>query len=327
MKWHTNFSPLGLLTLALALSLSGCDTSTGDQAVAPSRSASLDPPIVIQHQLGTTTLTQRPHRVAVLDMNEADFLDQLEVPITGMTKDYVPHFLARYKTDTTVQDLGGITQPNLERIYALKPDLILMTSLQANHYEALSDIAPTLHFDINYRDSEHGHIDAIKQHLRDLGHIFNREALAQQKIAALDAKVAQARRVTEGRPEKALIVMHNNGAFSSFGVQSRYGFIFDALGVQPANTDEDDSLHGQPISSEFIHQADPDIIYIIDRTAVMERRPIITAEQISNPLLRQTRAWKTGRVVFVDADAWYITAASVTSLNIVIDEVISGYPN
>ncbi|ODC02268.1 ferric anguibactin-binding protein [Terasakiispira papahanaumokuakeensis] len=323
MKWSKHIRTFGLLTLAVVLSLPGCQQSAEDQAVTTSES--LDTPIVIQHQLGTTTLTQRPHRVAVLDMNEADFLDQLNVPIAGMTKDYVPHFLEGYKTDEAVKDLGAITQPNLERIYTLKPDLILMTSLQANHYDALSEIAPTLHFDINYRDSESGHIQAVKQHLQDLGHIFNKEALAQQKIAELEAKVAQARHITEGRPEKALIVMHNNGAFSSFGVQSRYGFVFEALGVQPASTDEESSLHGQPITSEFIHQANPDIIYIIDRTAVMERRPVITSTQISNPLLRQTRAWKHGHVVFVDADAWYITAASLTSLNIVIDEVISGY--
>ena len=84
-------------------------------------------------------------------------------------------------------------------------------------------------------------------------------------------------------------------------------------------------LHGQPISSEFIQQANPDIIYVVDRTAVMEHRPVMTAEQMANPLLRQTNAWKNGRVIFVDADAWYITAASLTSLNIIIDDVLKGY--
>ena len=85
------------------------------------------------------------------------------------------------------------------------------------------------------------------------------------------------------------------------------------------------SLHGQPISSEFINQTDPDILYIIDRTAVMEGKPIIDAQHLANPLLRQTKAWKNGKVVFVDADAWYITSASVTSLQIVIDDILKGY--
>ena len=46
-------------------------------------------------------------------------------------------------------------------------------------------------------------------------------------------QVEEARRVTAGRPEKAMIVMHNNGAFSAFGVQSRYAFVFDALACSP----------------------------------------------------------------------------------------------
>ena len=158
-----------------------------------------------------------------------------------------------------------------------------------------------------------------------LGKIFGKEKLAKEKSAELDSKVKELRQLTRNRPEKALVVLHNNGSFSSFGKQSRYGFIFNELGVQPANSTEETGLHGQPISSEFIKQADPDIIYIVDRTAVMERRAIITADNISNPLLRQTKAWKNGHVIFVDADAWYIAAASPTAINIMLNDIAKGY--
>ncbi|WP_373889616.1 siderophore ABC transporter substrate-binding protein [Massilia sp. MB5] len=258
-------------------------------------------------------------------MNEADFLDQLGVPIAGMVKDYVPHFLAKYKDDQQVQDLGAIVQPNLERVHALHPDLVLITPLQANHYQELTEIAPTLHFDVDFGNSQSGHFDVVKDHLLTLGRIFGKEELARSKAAELDAKVQAARRATAGRAEKALVVLHNNGAFSSFGVRSRYGFVFNALGVQPASTAVETSLHGQPISSEFIQQADPDILYVVDRTAVMDRRPVIDAAQVSNPLLRQTKAWKNGRVVFVDADAWYTTGACLSALKIVVDDVLKGY--
>lgn len=315
-----------VLLAAMAV-LQGCTDKTASVPPAPAASATQPAfsPITIVHKLGTTVIEQRPRRVAVLDMNEVDFLDQLGVPVAGMVKDYVPHFLTRYKDDQGIRDLGAIVQPNLEHIHALQPDLVLMTSIQANHYQELSQIAPTLHFDVDYQNSESKHIEVVKQHLLTLGRIFGKEDLARQKAAELDAKVADARKVTQERPERALIVLHNNGAFSAFGVQSRYGFVFDALGVKPASTAVEAGLHGQPISSEFIQQANPDIIYVVDRTAVMEHRPVMTAEQMANPLLRQTNAWKNGRVVFVDADAWYITAASVTSLKRVIDDVLKGY--
>lgn len=297
-------------------------------AALPAWAADAPPPfapVTVRHKLGTTVVTQPPRRVAALDMNEVDFLDQLGVPVIGMPKDFIPHFLSWYRTAPDVLDLGSIVQPNLERVHAARPDLVLITSLQASQYAALSEIAPTIQFDVDYRNSQSRHIEVVKEHLTTLGQIFGKQALALSKVAALDAKVQQARRTTQDRPERALVVLHNNGAFSSFGLQSRYGFVFSALGVKPAGPAAETGLHGQPVSSEFIQQADPDIVYVVDRTAVMEHRPVMNAERLANPLLRQTKAWKNGRVVFADAQAWYVTAASPTSLGIVIDDVLKGY--
>lgn len=312
---------LWILAFSAAISLQGCKQAATEQTQV---SQKLETPITVEHELGTTVITHRPQRVAVLDMNEADFLDKLDVPIAGMVKDYIPHYLSKYKEDTKVEDLGAIVQPNMERIHALHPDLILMTPLHAANYKELSEIAPTLHFDVNFNNSQH-HIASVKDHLLTLGRIFNKESLAKEQATQLDKRVKEVQDFTKNRPEKALVVLHNNGAFSNFGLQSRYGFIFNDLGVKPASTVTEASLHGQPISSEFIQQADPDILYIVDRTAVMEHRAVINPDDVSNPLLRQTKAWKNGRVVFVDADAWYIAAASPTSLNIIMDDVLKGY--
>ncbi|QCO00100.1 siderophore ABC transporter substrate-binding protein (plasmid) [Azospirillum argentinense] len=320
------------LLMAAAVALPGCDQTPVKPSQAASQPASTAPaaqqafaPVTIQHKLGTTVIEKRPQRVVALDMNEVDFLDQLGVPVAGMPKDFVPHFLARYKDAPDVQDMGAIVQPNMERAHAAKPDLILITSLQAKQYEELGEIAPTVHFDVDYRDSRVEHIGVIKDHLTTLGRIFGKDDLAQAKAAELDAKVEEVRRITRDRPEKALVVLHNNGSFSSFGVQSRYGFVFNALGVKPASPMAETGLHGQPISSEFIQEANPDILYVVDRTAVMERRPVLNAETLGNPLLRETNAWKNNRVVFADAEAWYVTAASPTSVKLVIDDVIKGY--
>ncbi len=199
MKWKNNSWNLALSMIA-AISLSGCDKKPA--ADANQGAQKLATPIMVKHELGTTSIAYHPQRAAVLDMNEADFLDQLSIPIAGMPKDYVPHFLQKYKDDQKVQDLGAIVQPNMERIYTLKPDIILMTPLQANQYQALSKIAPTVHYDINFNNSQQHHIEAIKAHLITLGQIFNQQQLATQKVDALDAKVAEVRKITANRPEK-----------------------------------------------------------------------------------------------------------------------------
>jgi len=318
-----NCKPLCLLVLVFALQ--ACGDKPAESSQAAQTAQTLAEPVRVRHALGETVITRRPQRVAVLDMNELDFLDQLGIPVAGSPKDFVPHFLAKYKNDPSIVDLGAIVAPNLEKVYALKPDLILSIPLHAPHYQELSRIAPTLHLDIGY-ENNHGHdIEVIENHLRTLGQIFGKEDVAAAKIAALDAKVQAAQEKIRSRPEKALIVLHNNGAYSVMGVHSRYGFVFNELGVKPASTAVEVGLHGQPVSSEFIQQNNPDILYVVDRTAVMEGRPLLDRKRMENPLLRETRAFQNNRVVFVDADAWYITAASPTSLGIIIDDVLKGY--
>ncbi len=324
-----NAIPAALLALAVAATLAGCDQQA-KQAPEPAKAqaqaaAPAYAPQKIEHPLGTTAVDKLPERVVAFDMSELDSLDQLGAPVVGIAKDYVADFLVKYRDDPAVADVGTTIQPNLERLHALKPDLILISPLQAQSYAELSEIAPTLYDDVDLSNKQGNFIDTAKQHLTTLGRILGKEELAQQKVAEMDAKVEQTRKVTEGRPEKALIVLHNNGAFTSYGVKSRYGFIFDTLGVKPASTDMEAGLHGQPISNEFIQQADPDILYIIDRTAVMERRPALDLQTLENPLLRKTKAWNNGRVVFVDAQTWYLCTASPTCLNRMADEVVKGY--
>jgi len=282
-------------------------------------------PMTLAHDLGETVLEHRPERVAALGMNDLDFLDSLGVPVAGIPKDFVPHFLSAYADDPQIRDLGFIVKPNIEQIYALQPDLVLMSPLQAEHYKEISSFAPVLYFDVDYRNSATGHLDAVKEHFLTLGKIFGKEEAAREGVAALDRQVARLRDEIADRPEKALILLYNNGAFRSFGQRSRYGFVFSDLGVTPAGEASETELHGRPVTSEFIEAADPDILFIIDRTAVMEHRPVLTRDQIANPLLESTPAWANDRVIFVDPEAWYVTAAGPTSLSIIIDELREGY--
>lgn len=282
-------------------------------------------PMTIHHDLGETVLDHRPERIAALGMNDLDFLDSLGVPVAGIPKDFVPSFLSDYAEDPKIRDLGFIVKPDVERVYDLHPDLVLMSPLQAEHYGDISSFAPVLYFDVDYRDSAAGHLDAVKEHLLTLGNIFGRQEAAQAEVAALENEVASLHDAIGERPETALVLLHNNGAFSSFGLRSRYGFVFTELGVKPTDASMETGLHGQPVTSEFIQAADPDILFIIDRTAVMEHRPVLTKDQIANPLLRDTTAWAEDRVVFVDPEAWYVTAAGPTSLSIIMDEVRGAY--
>ena len=75
------------LNIAVAIVCSSLVTLTGcEPKVAQSQVIQpLETPIVIEHNLGQTVISNRPQRVAALDMNEVDFLDQLNVPIAGLS--------------------------------------------------------------------------------------------------------------------------------------------------------------------------------------------------------------------------------------------------
>lgn len=313
-----------LLALSAIVVLSGCNQNDDTNAKTDKEVSAYDT-IAIQHELGTTVLEQMPERVAVFDMNDVDTLDQLDIPITGMAKDYIPHYLSQYEDNDAISDLGAIVQPNIESVYRLDPDLILITPIQARYYEELNEIAPTLHFDWDLTNKSGEYLTIVKKHILTLGHIFGKEALAREKLAQLDDKIAAARSIIENSDQRALIVMHNNGAYSSFGQASRFGFIFDGFGVKPASEADSTSLHGQPISGEFISATDPDIIFIVDRTAVMERQPTQRRDSMTTPLIKQTKAWQNDRVIFVDAQAWYVAAASISAIEIMLEDVLQAY--
>jgi iron complex transport system substrate-binding protein len=314
-----------LLSASLLLS-AGCQPDRKDSAVnAPVKQTAAFVPMEISHQLGRAIIRQQPERIAVLDMNDVDHLHLLQVPIAGMPKDYVPAFLAELSQDPNIMDLGAIVQPNLERIYKLKPDLILLSSLQASHYPKLAALAPSIHYDIDYQLSGSGHIDKVISHFHQLAQIFGKEQQAEQQSKALLLQWRQLQQQLQHRPERAMILLHNNGAFSYLGEQSRYGFIYRDLQVKAAGDENSSGLHGQPVSNEYIFAHDPDIIFVIDRTAVMAKKQSTNTVLIDNPLIRQTKAWKNNKIIVVDAQAWYVTGASMTALQQIITDVQRGY--
>lgn len=315
-------SKIWIISLTFLAIITGCKDSTDGKEATPETHAYQS--VSVTHDLGHTVISKYPQRVAVLDMNDVDFLDSLGISFIAMPKDFIPHYLKTYQNNETVSDIGAIVQPNIEKIYKAKPDLILSSPLHDSIYDKLKEISPVLRYDINYKNSQN-QIETIKKHLLDLGHIFLKENQAKVLIEKLDNEIKEIRKITQNSSKTALIILHNNGSFSNFGINSRYGFIFQDLGVKPAINLQQNSLHGYPISSELINQANPDIIYIIDRTAVMEKKSVINKNSIKNSLLENTKAWKSENIIFVDAEAWYTASASPSAIKIIIHDVLKGY--
>src|SRR5690606_2942760 len=133
-----------------------------------------------------------------------------------------------------------------------------------------SKIAPTI---LPFWDTQN-QFDAIEKNLDNLGLIFNKQNELETAFAAVKTKAQSVHEKAKQSSDKALVVLHNKGRFSAYGSGSRFGLIHDVLGVKEAVSGLDTHLHGSKTSNEFIAQTNPDILFIVDRSAAIGDNPL-----------------------------------------------------
>lgn len=61
------------------------------------------------------------------------------------------------------------------------------------------------------------------------------------------------------------------------------------------------------MTSEFILNANPDWLFVLDRDNAIGRTEGQSAQQVlDNPLIHKTKAWQNDRIVYLDSASLYI---------------------
>ncbi|HLW62516.1 MAG TPA: ABC transporter substrate-binding protein [Flavobacterium sp.] len=301
-----------LFAITLFLSFASCKTDKNkDTATAETAET-----ISVTHPLGTAKIVQTPQRVVVLDFAVVETLDELGIKIIGMPKENIPDYLQKYRDDSSITNLGTLKEIDYEKLNELNPDVIFMSGRLQNVYPELNKIAPTVYTEIDYTD----YMNSIEENFGIIGEVFGRKDAIDNALNTLKEKIAAVHKQMNDSDQKALVVLHNNGRFSAYGKGSRFGMIHDVLGVKEAVENLEVTRHGQAVSNEFIQEANPDYLYIIDRTAVIDREET-NKEAIENRLIQQTNAYKNGKIIYLDAEIWYLSGGGITSINKMIDEI------
>lgn len=277
--------------------------------------------VTITHTLGTVEVVKNPQRVVVLDFSALENLDYLGIKPVAVPKTSMPTHLHKYKDDASIVDVGSVVEVNLEKINEAQPDLIIMGNRLADFYDQLVAIAPVLYPTVvDAGDFMH----AFEKNLDDLALLFDKQAEAEKAKADIRSKVEEVKKRTATSDEKALILLHNRGRFSAYGSGSRFGIVHDVLGVKEAAVGLDRHRHGNPVSSEFIQKTNPDIIFIVDRSRVVDNE-ITNKEEIENNLIKQTNASKNGKIYYLNPEMWYLAGGGITSVSVMIDEVAQAF--
>lgn len=299
--------------LALAIALTACNKGTSDGTTGGDT-------ITLIHELDTVQVKHNPTRVVALDYVSLENLDVLGIKVLGVPKEHLPHHLARYGDDPEVVDLGSVKEVNFEKLAALNPEVIFMSERLESSYPELKKIAPVVYIRID----QENFLDSFRDKTRYFGTIFGKEKEVDAELSRIDDKIKAAREKIEVAPGKGLVTLYNGGKFSAYGRHSRFGFIHEALGVKEAVENIEVSRHGQPVSSEFIQQTNPDYLFVIDRGAVVNKKAAEKSE-IENVLVQKTNAYKNGKIVYLNPEIWYLAGGGITSVNAMIDEVVAAF--
>lgn len=300
--------------VAISATLAAC----GGEASATSSYPDPGPPgeaIVVEHAQGTLTLAQAPKRVYSLDWGVTAVLLALGVEVHGVASNAAPPHLAHLLDDPDVITVGTLHEPCFETIAAHPADLVIIAGRSAIHFEEMAGIAPTIDLTV----AGHENVAQSQATALTLGRLFDREAEAEALVARFQATVAEAAALAG---DDALIVLTSGSAVSAFGPGGRFGFVHDDFGLAPAALIEEDGRHGQSISFEFILEADPTWLFVIDRDTAIQSGGDAARQVMDNAIIRRTQAYRHNRIVYVDTTSWYIAGTGIVSMQAVADSIL-----
>lgn len=158
----------------------------------------------VEHALGETEVPVRPERLVVMD---GEFtLDPVVAlgldPIGAARPDYTGEIPTpiRRRIESDLAEVGTQSEPSLERIAALEPELILGMAHQIEGiYARLSDIAPTVA--LNHEQTR------WKAYLREVGDVLGRSAEARRLLEDYEARTAEITERLGSRLDELAITM------------------------------------------------------------------------------------------------------------------------
>ncbi|NEQ42341.1 MAG: iron-siderophore ABC transporter substrate-binding protein [Leptolyngbya sp. SIOISBB] len=265
-----------MLSFLTAVLIIGCGLSgsnnSGEKTVDASPQLSNTDCRVLAHDLGETEVCGQPQNVAVLGVHSLDLLLSLDVQPVGYAASnayagevfdnpaqQIPYLGQRLTTQPVSLGRGG--EPSLEKLTALKPDLIVGEASRSDNYDLLTQIAPTLQW--QNRMAKGQWQESLQTIAAALGQDEKAEAVIQQyedRIADARADLAD---VVAAYPKLLLLGANrlDEGAFV-ISADSYLGELLSGVGFQfvsPANATDT-----APISIEALSELnDADTIIIL----------------------------------------------------------------
>ncbi|MBI1241614.1 iron-siderophore ABC transporter substrate-binding protein [Umezakia ovalisporum] len=299
-----NFISL-LLTIATGLIIISCGINNTRNFHL--NSVDIDPVRVVRHAMGQTKVPFHPQRIVVL--GGLDNILALGIkPIAATTLS--DNNFVQYLDDLTdgIEKIGMNGQPNLEKILYLKPDLILGLDWDANLYEELSLIAPTV--------LAQGDID-WKRWLTKFGEALGKTEKAEKLLQDYDQRIKNLRQqLGDNLPQTQVSLVNFWKSYARIYMNRSFGgLILQEIGL-PRPIYQNQNKTQENISLELIPKIEGDAVFLI----LGGHNESKLQQFINHPLWLRLPAVQENRVYPVTSDIW-IASWGIIGANGVVDDI------
>ncbi|MDK7254985.1 Fe(3+) dicitrate ABC transporter substrate-binding protein [Haemophilus sp. UMB1048] len=251
--------------------------------------------VTVKDAKGEFTLDKTPSRVVALEYSFVDALAQVGVSPVGVADDNkVDRILPQVREKIAAwQSVGTRSQPSLEVIASLKPDLIIADpSRHTAVFEELKKIAPTVMF-----DSRHESYQENLETAQKIGDLVGKSAEMKAKINEHNDYIANIAKNLGVQGKKASFSTSREDKFNIQNDNGYVGSFLTTLGFAPTKLNSDQAF--VEINLEQLVMEKPEYLFIAHY-----RDESIARKWEAEPLWKAIPAVKANHVYSVDADMW-----------------------
>lgn len=275
----------------------------------------------VANAFGETCLPAPAQRIVTLYQGATDTAVALGITPVGVVDSWLEKPMYRYLRDALdgVEHVGLETQPNLEKVAWLDPDLIVATHFRHERVRPLLEkIAPTIATDSVFD---------FKATLTMMAEATGRQTRAHRLLRDWDDRVADfrckiAEKLGDAWPQKAAVIRFKSDHVRIYSTGFA-GSILDELGFTQPDTLHDRGWGMKLTSEENIPVMNADVIFVL----LEPNDPAIARNYrhwTSHPLWARLDAVGNDRVFEVDAVDW-IMGGGILAANAMLDDLYTHY--
>ena len=307
---------LGLILIAFMLLVLAACGNTEEKSTAKNEEKASEEKYTVTHAMGETTITGQPKRVVVLTNEGVEAVLAMGITPVGAVEAFTGDTWYKHTADQLkdTKAVGTESEPSLEAIAALKPDLIIGNKMrQEKVYDQLSKIAPTVFAETLRGDWQ--------ENFKLYSKAINKEDVGQEKLDAYNNRIEELKTTFGDKTQqKVSMVRFMAGDVRIYHKDSFSGVILEQLGfARPAEQDVADFAE-KGVTKERIPAMDGDILFYFTYETGDKEASKLEEEWINDPLFQNLEVAKANKVFKVDDTIWN-TAGGYLAAELMLDDL------